>query len=572
MTQHSGNSSSPLSHTTFALLSNNPPVPAPAPSSADSPKRRVLSALPPLAPFFDPRRIRVIEQRRATPGWLARMRIRKKLIVIHSVFTIILAAALLLTLRPAVTAVVREAEVEKATLMLAMLGDGGDLTTSPTTFSADDATVQIQTGDQRSLGLLPEDVLRAMNRTGDTVTTSNAVPVRVSLAGHGAIRFLGPPQAGGPTANPALPTEPRFVLLTAQVPDAREAVGRLYMFVVVALIAIYLLVAIALELFVLPQNVYGPIQRMLDADDALRKGRRDQEQIPEAMMPKDEMGEIMRSRNRSIAELRKKEADLGDALMRLEEVATDLKRKNHLLEAAKRNLQDADRLASLGMMSAGVAHELNTPLAVVKGLTERLNASPDKRLEPADAALMLRVVNRLEGLGDSLLDYARVRTPRSTSARCSTIVHEAITLVRLDRDAAAIAIDNRVPDDLQAFCDPDRMVQVFVNLIRNAVDALRESAHANDPRIEVLGEPITREGRAWIALRIRDNGPGIDPQILPRLFEPFASTRLDSKGTGLGLAVAEGIIREHGGVLLAQNRSDRSGALFEVLLPATPER
>lgn len=500
------------------------------------------------------------------------MRIRKKLIVIHSVFTIILATALLLTLRPAVTAVVREAEVEKAMLMLAMLGDGGDLSASPTILSADDATVKIQTGDQRSLGLLPEDVLRAMSRAGDAVLVSDAVPVRVSVAGHGAIRFLGPPQAGGPAANPAPPVEPRFVLLTAQVPDAREAVSRLYMFVVVALIAIYLLVAIALELFVLPQNVYGPIQRMLDADDALRKGRRDQEQIPEAMMPKDEMGEIMRSRNRSIAELRKKEADLGDALMRLEEVATDLKRKNHLLEAAKRNLQDADRLASLGMMSAGVAHELNTPLAVVKGLTERLNANPDKRLEPADAALMLRVVNRLEGLGDSLLDYARVRTPRSTSARCSTIVHEAITLVRLDRDAAAIAIDNRVPDDLLAFCDADRMIQVFVNLIRNAVDALRESSHANDPLIEILGEPITREARAWIALRIRDNGPGIDPQILPRLFEPFASTRLDSKGTGLGLAVAEGIVREHGGVLLAQNRSDRSGALFEVLLPATPER
>jgi len=226
-------------------------------------------------------------------------------------------------------------------------------------------------------------------------------------------------------------------------------------------------------------------------------------------------------------------------------------------------------------MSAGVAHELNTPLAVVKGLTDRLMNHPDKRLDPSDASLMLRVVHRLERLGDSLLDYARVRTPRSSHVHCHAIATEAITLVRLDRDISAITIENSIPQSLTAWCDSDRMVQVFVNLIRNAADALREHPPADqstEPQtIQVLGEPITREGRAWIALSIRDNGPGIDPTILPRLFEPFASTRLDSKGTGLGLAVAEGIIREHGGLLLAHNRTDRAGAVFEVLLPATSD-
>jgi signal transduction histidine kinase len=68
---------------------------------------------------------------------------------------------------------------------------------------------------------------------------------------------------------------------------------------------------------------------------------------------------------------------------------------------------------------------------------------------------------------------------------------------------------------------------------------------------------------------VKDDGPGIDPSILPRLFEPFASTRLDSRGSGLGLAVSEGIVREHGGVILARNRTDRSGAIFEVVLPAS---
>jgi signal transduction histidine kinase len=75
----------------------------------------------------------------------------------------------------------------------------------------------------------------------------------------------------------------------------------------------------------------------------------------------------------------------------------------------------------------------------------------------------------------------------------------------------------------------------------------------------------------WVALRIRDTGPGIDAAVLPHVFEPFVSTRLDSRGTGLGLAVSEGIVREHGGVILARNRTDRpapSGAEFEVLMPA----
>jgi two-component system sensor histidine kinase HupT/HoxJ len=75
----------------------------------------------------------------------------------------------------------------------------------------------------------------------------------------------------------------------------------------------------------------------------------------------------------------------------------------------------------------------------------------------------------------------------------------------------------------------------------------------------------------WVGLTITDNGPGIDPELLSRLFEPFVSTRLDSRGTGLGLAVADGIVREHGGVLLARNLPGRAGAVFEVILPKLAE-
>jgi two-component system C4-dicarboxylate transport sensor histidine kinase DctB len=305
-------------------------------------------------------------------------------------------------------------------------------------------------------------------------------------------------------------------------------------------------------------------------------------------MPSDEIGEIMRSRNRSIVSLRRHERELARALSQLEEVATDLKRKNHLLEMARRNLADADRLASLGIMSAGLAHELNTPLAVLKGLAEKIalaagRAAPSGAngraaevlpgVSVAEAQLMLRVVGRLEKLGESLLDFARVRPATMTPTELRTLVDEAWTLVALDRHAARIAVENDVPAGLMAECDAARIMQVLVNLLRNAVDAMDAQPAAEaapPPRIEVRATTVERDRREWVSLTIADNGPGIDPDVLARMFEPFVSTRLDAHGTGLGLAVSEGIIKEHGGLLMARNRNDGpvSGAVFEMLLPA----
>jgi C4-dicarboxylate-specific signal transduction histidine kinase len=372
------------------------------------------------------------------------------------------------------------------------------------------------------------------------------------------------------------PKTDEFVSVSIVLQGARDAVVRLYVLFTIALLAVYALVAVALELFVLPKAVYQPIQTMLDADAALQsnQGQSNQRQgeiIPAALIPADELGAIMRSRNDSVLSMRRHEADLAEALRRLEAVATDLARKNHLLEMARQNLADADRLASLGMMSAGIAHELNTPLAVIKGLAERLNApesrGPDgqPRLASEQAALMLRVVGRLERLSESLLDFARVRPPASTDTLVRPMVDEAWTLVRLDREARQVEFVNSAPPELAAFCDADRIVQVLVNILRNAVDVAGRSVTA---RLDVTAEAYQRDGALWCSITITDNGPGIAPELLGRMFQPFVSTRLDSKGTGLGLAVAEGIVREHGGVLLARNRSDgASGAIFEIVLP-----
>ncbi len=510
--------------------------------------------LPALGPFFDRRSLRQVVTAREG-GLLARMRVRKKLLLLHTFFTIALGVALLVTLRPAVNAVVREAEIEKSVMLLELARRVPGFVSSATLPDdfAGASTARTAMGTASELGVAGTDSLNAINAAG--------MPVRLasSRIGPGALLFV--PSSAGRSET--------FIALNAVVPQARTSATRLYILTFVALLTMYLLVAIAAEALVLPQSVYRPIRRMLEADVAVQQGRKDAELIPDGAIPGDELGEIMRSRNESVLKLRKQEAALNSALAKLEEVANDLRTKNHLLETAQRNLADADRLASLGIMSAGIAHELNTPLAVIKGLTERVQQTPHG-MSPADAALMLRVVGRLERLSESLLDYARVRPPRSSDTDMQQTVQEAVLLVNLDRDARDVVIVNDVAENTRAICDGDRMVQVFVNLIRNAVDATRTMAReASEPRptIRVTAARQRMNNRDLLVMRVTDEGPGIAPEVLPRLFEPFVSTRLDSKGTGLGLAVAEGIVREHGGLLRASNRVDRRGAMFEVLLP-----
>lgn len=502
------------------------------------------------------------------------MRIRKKLIFLHTVFSILLTSVLLISVRPAVNQAVSEAEGAIASRGVRAFSAG------QTPESIADLVV-VRRGTVSELGL-PQGVIPRLTAAGDD-------PVRVA----------GPPEMTWRGIVIDSQGEPEILAVGARLESARRAAGGVYILIIVALIAVYALIAVSLEVFVLPRHVYGPIRLLLEADRAVQRGDSTAELVVESAIPADEMGEIMRSRNDAIRGIRRQETALADALDELETVAADLKRKNHLLENAKRNLEGADRLMSLGMMSAGIAHELNTPLAVAKGLVERLLRDPDRSLTESQAALLGRVIGRLERLSDGLLDFARAREPAYSESALAPIVDEAITLVRLDRETSEIAIGHDIDPGLRVECDADRMVQVFVNLIRNAVDALRSTDRheSEDPdevrhEIAVSAEVESRDGEEWVTIRIADTGPGIDPELISTLFEPFVSSRLDSKGTGLGLAVAEGIVREHAGTLIARNRQNSglqttdsetagregrargpgSGAVFDIVLPRRAPR
>lgn len=459
------------------------------------------------------------------------VRIRSKMIVLHTAFSLALAVLLLAVLQGPIREVLRRSEERECRLALADYLHAGRIHEPAV------EGVRVSQWSPASFPQLP-DVAALLDAAppGDFASFT-------TVEGH----------AGAAVRD----SDGRIVIATAESPVARAIVGKLYLILMLALLGIYGVIAVIMEAFILPRHVYAPIERVRRADDAVQAGVRDAELIPEESIPDDELGDIMRSRNATVVKLRQQEEEL-------ERIASELRRKNHLLETARRNLADQDRLASLGMMSAGIAHELNTPLAVLKGTVEQLTQSDSPAEQRTRLELVRRVVHRLERLGESLLDFARVRPPSTDRVEIGPLLEECWTLVRLDRGARAVEFSIRVGPGAVVIGDPDRLSQVFVNLLRNASDAM-------DGRglLRVTSERSVRDGRPWVSVVIRDSGPGISPDVLPRLFEPFASTRLDANGTGLGLAVAEGIVKEHGGVILARNAPlPERGAIFEVMLPA----
>ncbi len=321
--------------------------------------------------------------------------------------------------------------------------------------------------------------------------------------------------------------------------DAALREARISLFVVLG--TIYVLSIVVLEFIIMPQYVYQPLTLMLRADTATQNDDRENEMIDNRFILNDEIGQIMRSRNATVAQLRRQEDDLAGALQRLEE---------------------QDRLVSLGLLSTSVAHELNTPLAVLQGSIEKLLETTHDSQTLDRLSRMLRVTQRLRKISEGLVDFACVRKQETETVPLRPLIDESWNLVAIDEKAAAVAFRNNVQPNHAVIGNPDRLVQVFVNLLRNSLLAV-----SDEGEIFVESKPLQRSGQNWICCTVLDNGPGIPAHVLPNLFEAFVSTRLDARGTGLGLTVAEGIVTQHGGTICASNRL-HGGASLEVMLPA----
>jgi signal transduction histidine kinase len=314
-----------------------------------------------------------------------------------------------------------------------------------------------------------------------------------------------------------------------------EVIERAKVTLLLVLGLLYVLAVALLEFVIMPRYVYGPIQLMLSADEATRRGDRQNELIDERFITGDEIGQIMQSRNQTVVQLRQ----------------------------ALDHLEAQDRLASLGLLSASVAHEMNTPLAVLHGSIEKLlETVPDAHAQDR-LRRILRVTQRLRTISEGLVDFARVRKKTTEPVPLKAVISEAWELVAIDEKAGQVKFTSAVTDDISVLGNADRLVQVFVNLFRNSLNAVD-----SEGTIDVAARRYGRDGKPWVCVAVEDNGPGIPRDVLPDIFDAFVSSRLDAKGTGLGLTVAQGIVQQHGGSIHAANRVGR-GARLEVVLPAS---
>jgi signal transduction histidine kinase len=226
--------------------------------------------------------------------------------------------------------------------------------------------------------------------------------------------------------------------------------------------------------------------------------------------------------------------------------------------ASLRRLAEARRLAALGAMSAGLAHEIRNPLAGLKGAAQILQDEPLSGEAREMVEVVLRETDRLDRVVSSFLTFARPVHLERTRVDLRTVVRHAVKLLRaegLPKGVAVAVHEDEVPDVLG---DGARLGQVVVNLLRNARDAVAASG-----RIEVT---LAQDG-GDVVLTVRDDGPGIPADALGQLGTPFFTTK--PGGTGLGLALSDRIVVAHGGTLSPPS-SPGEGATFTVRLPGAP--
>jgi len=249
----------------------------------------------------------------------------------------------------------------------------------------------------------------------------------------------------------------------------------------------------------------------------------------------------------------------GQVLGRLA-VARDITERKRLRE----QLVQAEKLATLGQLIAGIAHELNNPLAAMVGHAQMLRLGQQDPKVAARADRIVDAAQRATRIVRNFLTVARRHHPERVAVSVNEIVTKTLELLAYQLRVGNVEVESALAPDLpQIAGDPHQLQQVVLNLVNNAIQAM---APGGQGRLGVTSS--LSPDRSTIRLAVTDNGPGIPPEHLPRVLEPFFTTKPQGEGTGLGLAIAQGIVTDHGGIIAVESTLGQ-GATFTVTLPAT---
>ena len=290
-----------------------------------------------------------------------------------------------------------------------------------------------------------------------------------------------------------------------------------------------------------------PLQRFVDAVRALERGELTHR--IDATAHSGELDTLAREFNRMAEHLEGARAEL----------MLEAERR----EALARRVRETEKMAAIGNVAAGVAHEIAAPLNVIRGRAELLLRRELPEADTRNARIITGQIERITRIVRDLLDYARRREPRPRPLEAGRLVDGVLEFVEPELRRTAVEVHRTGPEELWVHADPELMERVLLNLVMNAVQALET---VPEPRRLTVALRVLEDGSSLGALEVRDSGPGVAAEDRERVFGPYFTTKAGTGGTGLGLALARSIVVEHGGRMEVAEAVE-GGALFRILLP-----
>jgi two-component system NtrC family sensor kinase len=257
-------------------------------------------------------------------------------------------------------------------------------------------------------------------------------------------------------------------------------------------------------------------------------------------------------------DLRRSNDEIGLLAESFNEMSRKMASDIENLQKMNEQLMRADKLAAMGTLAAGVAHEVNNPLASISSLIQMMR-SENGAVDTGERLEMIQTqILRISRVTKDLTDFARARPAAKAALDINKVIETSLRLAEFDSTFQRLRITKDLSMDLPAIvADPDQLQQVFLNIFLNARDVMPDGGELKVSTRGLNGE---------VEIEISDSGPGIDPDSAKQIFDPFFTTKPAGKGTGLGLAVCYGIVTAHGGRLEFRQR-ENSGAVFVVSLP-----
>ena len=317
--------------------------------------------------------------------------------------------------------------------------------------------------------------------------------------------------------------------------------------------------------FFIHRLIYLPLRDLESGAHRLSTGDLDQ---PIPVRSADEFGKLAISFNGMTEALRKSRAQLREWAHTLEQ---KVEARTQELRKAQAEAMRGEKLASVGLLASGVAHELNNPLTGILTFSHLLRQKmPDKSADAEDMDLVIRETKRCAAIIKRLLDFAREKQPEKKFTDINQVIEDTVRIVERPAHLRDIEISMDLDRSLPPiWIDADQIKQVIMNMLVNAQHAVEEKGNiaistrrADTPRIT----PQSTQPVPMVEVTIADTGCGIPEENLRRIFDPFFTSKAVGKGTGLGLAVSHGIIEGHGGLIEVQSKVGE-GSTFRVFLP-----